>query len=172
MAAHGFGKAGEQDRNLQRAPCATSPTAEAVLPLSMIKDQEKRRAIVRAATRKHYRNNKAQYAARNAVKRVEKSAFIRAAREVPCVDCGGKFPFYCMEFDHRDPSVKVHNIAGMRNLGWATIKAEIAKCDVVCANCHSARTYFRRSGEIGKHASLRNWSPAGSSPASDTILPV
>ena len=43
---------------------------------------------------------------------------------------------------------KLDAICNMRRrlLDWDTILEEIAKCDVVCSNCHRARTYFRRSG--------------------------
>lgn len=136
----------------------------------MIKDPEKRRVAVRIATRKHYQNNKPQYLARNAKVAAEKLAFIRSLRDSPCMDCGDSFPMCCMEFDHRGD--KLHNISNIHKRSWKIIRAEVAKCDVVCANCHCIRTHNRRSGEIGKHASLRNWSPAGSSPASDTNLPV
>jgi hypothetical protein len=50
-----------------------------------------------------------------------------------------------LEFDHlRD---KVANISKLVHLGadWETTLAEIAKCEVVCANCHRRRT-ARRAG--------------------------
>jgi hypothetical protein len=46
-----------------------------------------------------------------------------------------------MDFDHRDPSTKGFTVSRM--VGRATIEAilaEIAKCDIVCANCHRERT--------------------------------
>jgi len=57
----------------------------------------------------------------------------------PCVDCGNKDPTV-LEFDHRDPKTKSFNISNMMNMTWGTIKKEIDKCDVVCANCHRQRT--------------------------------
>jgi hypothetical protein len=48
-----------------------------------------------------------------------------------------------MDFDHRDPARKRGEISTMvkRLVPWATILAELAKCDLVCANCHRLRTY-------------------------------
>jgi len=46
-----------------------------------------------------------------------------------------------MDFDHRDPNVKVDHVASMLSAGVNKLEAEIAKCDVVCANCHRIRTY-------------------------------
>jgi hypothetical protein len=63
-------------------------------------------------------------------------------RKHPCVDCGERDPVV-LEFDHlRD---KVRNVSGMANAcqPWAKIEAEIAKCEVVCANCHRRRTARR-----------------------------
>lgn len=70
---------------------------------------------------------------------------VRGLREVPCHDCGQTYPHYVMEFDHRDPDDKVTTIARMVNRCSRTeILAEISKCDVVCANCHAAKTYLQR----------------------------
>ena len=67
-------------------------------------------------------------------------------RDVPCMDCGGKFPVECMDFDHRDPKTKTLNIAQVSHHGIQKILKEIEKCDIVCANCHRVRTQRRRDG--------------------------
>lgn len=63
--------------------------------------------------------------------------------EHPCVDCGETDPVV-LEFDHREDEVKRFNIAdrmgAQRLTSWANIQAEIAKCDVRCANCHRRKT--------------------------------
>lgn len=67
-------------------------------------------------------------------------------RDVPCQDCGGRFPPCAMEFDHRDPATKVRSVTRMiSNASIERILAEVDKCDVVCSNCHRTRTYRRRS---------------------------
>jgi formate-dependent nitrite reductase cytochrome c552 subunit len=68
-------------------------------------------------------------------------------RAVPCGDCGHTFPCCAMEFDHREASLKKAHVSRLiGRAGLATILAEVAKCDVVCANCHRMRTYLRRLG--------------------------
>ncbi len=61
----------------------------------------------------------------------------------PCLDCGRRFPYVCMDFDHLGD--KKHNIANMISGGWSwkAIQAEIAKCELVCSNCHRIRTHER-----------------------------
>jgi hypothetical protein len=58
------------------------------------------------------------------------------------MDCKGKFPYYVLDFDHRDPNLKKFSLNRMhlRN-SWEQMIEEIAKCDVVCANCHRVRSY-------------------------------
>ena len=34
-----------------------------------------------------------------------------------------------------------------RRVPWTVIPNEVAKCDLVCSNCHRSRTYFRRMGK-------------------------
>jgi hypothetical protein len=60
----------------------------------------------------------------------------------PCADCGVQYNPWVMEFDHRPEFVKVESISKMvRNLiSKEVILAEVAKCELVCANCHRERT--------------------------------
>ncbi|MGH2718466.1 MAG: hypothetical protein ACRDJU_07795, partial [Actinomycetota bacterium] len=61
---------------------------------------------------------------------------------VPCMDCGQIYPFFVMDFDHRDRSQKEALISEYVNrICKAPPLAEMAKCDVVCSNCHRIRTY-------------------------------
>jgi hypothetical protein len=72
-------------------------------------------------------------------------ARITAAKSMPCADCGGRFPEECMDFDHVR-GTKVAGIArlrGSRPSCWKKIEAEIAKCELVCANCHRIRSKQR-----------------------------
>jgi len=66
-------------------------------------------------------------------------------RSVPCSDCGGRFPPCAMDFDHRDPATKELAVSRLINRSYATLMAEVAKCDIVCANCHHLRTDARRT---------------------------
>ncbi len=68
--------------------------------------------------------------------------FIIEAKQAPCADCGNDYPWYVMDFDHRHGE-KEFNLSDATHNGRSleTIKEEIAKCDVVCANCHRIRTF-------------------------------
>ena len=61
----------------------------------------------------------------------------------PCEDCGNTFPPECMDFDHAGS--KRNNVATMvsHGTGRVAIEAEIAKCSLVCSNCHRIRTKKR-----------------------------
>lgn len=62
--------------------------------------------------------------------------------EAGCMDCGLK-PKYSqvLEFDHRPDEEKLFHISDRMMSGTIDdLLAEIAKCDVVCANCHRIRT--------------------------------
>jgi len=48
-----------------------------------------------------------------------------------------------LDFHHRDPSNKKAKVSALVSDSYslATIKAEIAKCDVICSNCHRVLHY-------------------------------
>jgi hypothetical protein len=63
-------------------------------------------------------------------------------RSHPCIDCGEDDPIV-LEFDHLEG--KEFAIAkGLRDRNWQSVLDEMAKCEVVCANCHRRRTARRR----------------------------
>jgi hypothetical protein len=63
-----------------------------------------------------------------------------------CVDCGYKENAFALQFDHRPGVGKESDISRMLSVNrkWSRIEAEIAKCDVRCANCHAIITELRR----------------------------
>lgn len=65
--------------------------------------------------------------------------------EKGCVDCGFKGHPAALEFDHIPGTEKKFNIGEeIGNKSREVLWEEIAKCDVVCANCHAIRTATRR----------------------------
>lgn len=68
------------------------------------------------------------------------------------MDCLTTFPVEVMDFDHRPGVEKKFNISNAGGRAWETIEAEIAKCDLVCANCHRLRTIERRQAETADQA--------------------
>jgi 5-methylcytosine-specific restriction endonuclease McrA len=61
----------------------------------------------------------------------------------PCVDCG-MANLVVLEFDHvRDKRWNITYTVGA-GFPWSTIEAEIAKCQVRCANCHRIKTARER----------------------------
>lgn len=69
---------------------------------------------------------------------------LKEAKNKPCMDCGGTFPSCAMQFDHREPSDKKFEIGRNIYMPWASLEKEMAKCDLVCANCHAVRTHSRK----------------------------
>ncbi len=67
---------------------------------------------------------------------------VQEKKNRPCADCGERYPPYVMDFDHLGD--KVAPVSYMVPVyGSERILAEIAKCEVVCSNCHRLRTYRR-----------------------------
>ena len=74
--------------------------------------------------------------------------------ESGCVDCGYNAHPRALEFDHLPGTEKVANISELvrRRTPLDILAAEIAKCEVVCANCHAERTHQRKQARKGAQA--------------------
>ncbi len=103
------------------------------------------RPCCREYGKEHYRNNVATYVrrskARAAIDRPRNREFVAEYLAThPCVDCGESDPVV-LEFDHRDRSEKRDDVGRLIHTSTVNIvRAEIAKCDVRCGNCHRRKT--------------------------------
>ena len=104
------------------------------------KDHEKQKKAQRESAKRRREKIRVYVAA----KRKKIGDYIRDQKRSPCVDCGGTFPPYVMDFDHvRGTKVEVLSLMANRMRSIDEIDAEIAKCDLVCANCHRIRSAQR-----------------------------
>lgn len=102
---------------------------------------------MRAYRRKHYSTNKQAYIVRAKANKAALAEEVRQLKESQaCTDCGQYFPYYVMQFDHLGDKVDLIKIFVERN-NRAALMAEIAKCELVCANCHCQRTHDRLLSE-------------------------
>ena len=82
---------------------------------------------------------------------------LQAAKNSPCIDCGHQFPPECMDFDHVRGK-KLYKISDIGSLADVKFYAEVAKCEVVCSNCHRIRTaeWKRTLSELRNNFMFRN----------------
>lgn len=76
----------------------------------------------------------------------ERKNFLGKIKNKPCFDCGKKYPTWIMDFDHRNGRDKIESVSFLtfrKLVKFDKIREEMAKCDLVCANCHRDRTYKR-----------------------------
>lgn len=62
-----------------------------------------------------------------------------------CADCGYNEHPAALDFDHLPGSVKLFNIGQEKYRSQKQLREEIAKCELVCANCHRIRTVTRHA---------------------------
>ena len=89
-------------------------------------------------------NNRPEIKKMMAEKNRARRNYMYALKARPCMDCGGKFPPECMDFDHRPESSKEFTIGVSMHRNWERMMKETQKCDIVCANCHRIRTLKRK----------------------------
>lgn len=81
---------------------------------------------------------------RNLTRRLRRLAHFGVINQIKvergCVDCGYRGNPAALHFDHRDPMDKQFKIANNMERSLQSLLAEIAKCEVRCANCHSIRS--------------------------------
>ncbi len=108
-----------------------------------LKDKEKQRERNREYQKKHYQKKKDYY--KNKAKEYKvrvKEQFDEFKKSLSCKICGENHPA-TLDFHHKNPEEKeiIISKAVGRNWGWNSLKKEIDKCDVLCANCHRKLHY-------------------------------
>lgn len=86
----------------------------------------------------HYARNR-QRLIQEAAERKRRNArwLAEYKKKLKCSRCPEDHPA-CLDFHHRDPDAKIMSICNAANSGWGVEKIleEMAKCDVLCSNCH------------------------------------
>jgi hypothetical protein len=69
------------------------------------------------------------------------SDWVDSLKSGPCTDCGTHYPPVCMDFDHLPEFKKTADVSTARSRKWSKsrILEEVAKCELVCSNCHRIR---------------------------------
>lgn len=116
----------------------------------MAYSKEKQAAYVR----QHYRDNAALYKQRASESRkraIQRNRqYVNEIKSRPCADCFNCFAPCAMDFDHINGD-KDNSIARLASssISIKRIDKEIAKCELVCSNCHRIRHEIRRSSPSG-----------------------
>jgi len=82
-----------------------------------------------------------------------------------CADCGYNAHHVALDFDHLPGCEKIYPICQMAGLRRELVDAEIAKCEVVCANCHRIRSLER--GHCENNKKQQRWRPERRKQVSD-----
>lgn len=124
----------------------------------------------KAYHRQHYLDNKEQYLQQQRDRRYTVRQTIREyLASHPCVDCGEADPVV-LEFDHvsgKDSYDDMVSNAPKSKWSVKRLEAEIAKCEVRCANCHRRRHFGGNSSKLAERLAS-NQEAEGSSPSSRT----
>lgn len=97
------------------------------------------------------------------IKRLRQDQLYEYLSDKSCEECGIQ-DMRVLEFDHVDPKLKRFGIArGITNCyAWDEILLEIAKCRILCANCHKIRTAEQqnwRKWRLGRAVRQRSAKP-------------
>ena len=101
-----------------------------------------------AAVKRYREAHRDELKARQLAKAREHFAWMDSLKIGSCADCGVVYPPYVLDWDHIRGE-KSFNLGVMRSrYGYKNVRKlvliEIAKCDLVCSNCHRERTRQRR----------------------------
>jgi hypothetical protein len=101
------------------------------------------REYMRNYQKSWHQKNKAQRLARALERKEQMRVFYNQLKEnLACAQYGENHPA-TLQFHHRDPQKKDFNLSEAVRQGYGVerIKREIAKCTVLCANCHAKLHY-------------------------------
>jgi hypothetical protein len=100
--------------------------------------------ICKDCTKIYNHNDRERSDARiNERRRKNRLLLAKLKEDTPCYDCGQYFQACVMDFDHvRGEKIKC--VSRMLNYSQYNLRLEIAKCQIVCSNCHRIRTYNRK----------------------------
>lgn len=114
------------------------------LRIQKARENPERKQLDREKSARWRVNNPEKYKAGYTRDQEVKRRLLLEARKGGCIKCGEKHPA-CLDFHHRNGKTdKLGHIGVYRRYGTDRLLAEIAKCDVMCANCHRIHHHDER----------------------------
>jgi hypothetical protein len=93
---------------------------------------------VKAASKAYYWANRERELQRKRDEYQQRAAVLRRYKTLKgCLRCGYRTHEAALVFHHRNPALKTRTPSAFLRAGWKAVRAELAKCDVLCANCHA-----------------------------------
>lgn len=115
------------------------------------------RECIKQQTKKSYSKNPEPYKKRikNQVNKV-KQYLEEYKTKIGCIKCGEN-KHWVLDFHHKDPNFKEHNLGDLKNTGCTNkINDEIKKCIILCKNHHYDFHYLERISKITIEQYLKN----------------
>ena len=108
--------------------------------------------VAKTTAYKIYRRLKCRFCYRktkNALKALRRTWIDEYKAKKACMKCGIR-DYRVLEFHHRDETEKQFGISDFyyHQFSMEKVKEEMAKCEVVCANCHRLIHYERRKNRL------------------------
>jgi hypothetical protein len=109
----------------------------------------------RAYWKQWYENNKhrpeykaADKATKKRIRKERRDWYLEIKKSLSCERCGVK-DFRVLDLHHKDPSIKLEEVSNLahRGLSKELILAEIAKCKVLCSNCHRIEHWEEKNNQ-------------------------
>ena len=69
-----------------------------------------------------------------------------------CTQCGWNGNQAAIQFHHKNPRTKDFIIGNVSNKSWNSIKSEMKKCVLLCANCHAIEHSTKNTDKFLKEA--------------------
>lgn len=87
---------------------------------------------------------------KNERRSIERFALYKST--LKCSKCSESHPA-CLDFHHRDGEQKMQHVSvAAKRWSWKRLMTEIAKCDVLCSNCHRKLHYEQRQYSVMDNA--------------------
>lgn len=118
---------------------------------------------------RYYRSHKERCIERSTNHRRKYWEYLNKIKAKPCKDCDIQYSPWQMDFDHRPGSNKSFCVSTMKYRSRTLVEKEIAKCDIVCANCHRQRTHLRKGAT--NMSDILGYTPAPAGPGKQSFTP-
>jgi hypothetical protein len=121
---------------VNRIPGGTTTTE-----LSSLATGDRLKYLERVVSRKEREKRIAAEEAALLELQTKNTAIVVEARSRPCLDCNLSLPDYVKIFSYRQQQTKYQRISNLISSPTEKLLIELAKCDLICLNCHTIRLY-------------------------------